>query len=218
MLVRSLKTGILILIAATQYGCVTSQNLRSEDHAAIHSVYVDESVKLPPEPFVLTREQGWTMGLGGAIGGAAGGAIAGSASGGGPKGTQAYLEKNDIHVDAMLFDSFKDELNKRQLFASASSAADADAVVHLEIVLYGIGYTANMFSHDYRAAFGAKATMTRAGGKVVWIKQTVDTSMNGDRATATWSDIYTKPDVMREQMLVVARSAAHEMVMSLPAN
>ena len=60
--------------------------------------------------------------------------------------------------------------------------------------------------------------MTRAGGKVVWVKQITDTSMNGDRATATWNDIYTKPEVMREQMLTVAKNAAHEMVMSLPAN
>ncbi|MGH8121251.1 MAG: hypothetical protein ACREPT_00585 [Rudaea sp.] len=83
----SLRVLLAVTLAVAQAGCTTSQNLRSEDRNTIHGVFIDENVKLPQVPFVLTREQGFTMGLAGAVGGAVGGLISGAASATDPNGT-----------------------------------------------------------------------------------------------------------------------------------
>jgi hypothetical protein len=215
LVTRLFKFAILGTIAFALLGCVASQSLRPEDRKAIHHIFVDTAVPLPAEPLVLTRSQQLTAGIASAVGGAVGGAIAGSGGGGDKNATVAYLEANQIRVGDLLARSFIDEINARQVFHLVDAPATAEAVIKLEVLVYGLGPTANMFGSGYRPLMNARATMSLRSGKVIWVKQVVDTAMDGSRPDATYDDLYGKPEVMREQMTILTHAIASELVRHL---
>lgn len=210
-------TSIAILLA-TQSGCVASQKLAVEDQRAIHTIYVDTAVTVPEKPMLLTRGEAFALGLGAGLGGAVGGAIVGSAASSGGTPSQqfvAYLNDNHIRIDEMLLAAFVDEANKRQLFQIVPSADTADAVLKLEVRDYGLGYTANMFSHDYRASLTANGALTRSGGKVVWRKLVAEQAMLANWPAASLHDLFAQPELLRTQMAAASSTVAQELVEDL---
>jgi hypothetical protein len=209
----------ITILMTTQSVCVASQNASAEGQQAIRSIYVDATVAMPKEPILVMRAQGFAAAFGGVMGGALGGAAAGgiSASSGGTPTQQflAYLNDNHIRVDEMLPAAFVDEVEKGGLFQIAASLDEADAVLKLEVRRYGLGYTANPFSHDYRASLYARATLTRASGKVVWSKRVWEESAQDQWPAASMHDLFAQPELMRAQMAAAANAAAHELVVNL---
>jgi hypothetical protein len=220
---RRLRTWLAIMAMAvlltTQGGCVSSQKLTGEDRQAIHTIYLDSAVVMPNVPILVTRGQAFAVGLSAGLGGAIGGAIAGgaAAASGSSSGQTflSYLTENNIHVDEMLVTSFSDEVQRSNLFPFVKSADEADAILKLEVTTYGLGYTANMFSHDYRATLAVSGTLTRTGGKVVWSKRVIEQAMRADWAAASMKDLFAQPELMRAQMAAASNAAAKELVANL---
>ena len=219
------EMGKWLFLAATailinpQMGSAESQKRGVVDRPAIRSIYVDAAVALPKEPRLVTRGQGLGVALGGVVGGAAGGAAIGgiSESGGGTPEQQflAHLNSNKIRIGEMLPTAFIDEINKYGLFQIVASPDSADAVINLEVQVYGLGYTANPFSHDYRAFLHARGTLTRVGGKVVWSKRIWESGLDDQRPSASMQDLFNQPELMRSQMTAAISEVAREFVADL---
>lgn len=207
--VRRFLFGFVVLVSLV--GCVPSQNLRVEDRQALKRVYIVTQVTMPERPTIITRGMAFGAGLGGVVGGIV------AAFGATPdEQLVGFLAKNDIHVDQIVDKAFSDRLAQAQKFEFVSVRDNADASIQLEVVMYGIGYTANMFSHDYRAMMAVRATMTRADGKVIWIKQAAFNAMSGgNRPAVPFDDLFTQPELMRKQMTLTAQDAAAELVTQL---
>lgn len=192
-------------------GCAPSQNLRGEDRQALKKIYITPQVMLPERPTIITRGMGFGAGLGGALG-----AVVASLGATPDEQFVGYLAKNDIHVDQIVGTAFSDKAAQGHRFVLVSTPDDADASIKLEVIMYGIGYTANMFSHDYRAMMAVRATMARKDGRVIWIKQAAFSAMAaGDRPAVPFHELFEQPARMREQMTLTAKDAAAELVAQL---
>lgn len=202
-----IKWTFVATLALMQLACATSQEMSSEDRTFVRTVYIDRNVPLPKEPLVQTRGQV----LAGTLGGLVGAAIA-SADKTKEQATIEYLEKNNITIDSLLVDAFTKELATRRTFSVVSSTDEADATINFEILVYGVGQNGNMFSSGYRTILNAKASMNKAGGTVIWVKQVIDAANNGDRPQATFEELYENPEIMRTHMTTVAQRAAKTMV------
>lgn len=192
-------------------GCVPSQTLRVEDRQALKKIYIDPQVSMPVRPTIITRGMGSGAGSGGAVG-----ALVASLEANSDEQFVEFLAKNGIHVDRIVGKAFTDRAAQGQAFALVGAPGDADASIKLEVVMYGIGYTANTFSDDYRAMMAVRATMTRADGKVIWIKQAAFNAMSGgNRPAVPFNDLFTQPELMRKQMTLTAQDATAELVTQL---
>lgn len=186
---------------------MASQDMRKEDRAAIHKIYVKANPKLPEQPVLITRGMIWGAVLGGAVGGAV------SSVGATPEQYLVdFLAQHDIHIEQIAAKSVADRLAGQHVFEVADAPADADATLTVDVVVYGIGYTAGMFSSDYRAMLNVRATMTRPDGKVVWIKQDVESALSGDRPAVPLDAMFADAEVMRAQFVATADKAASELL------
>ena len=206
---RRLLAGVFVLVCLA--GCAPSQNLRVDDQQALHKIYVAPQASMPEHPTIITRNMGFGAGLGGAVG-----AVVASLGSTTDEQFVGYLAKNDIHVDLIVAKAFSEKLAEARTFTMVPSIGEADATIKLDVVMYGIGYTANMFSHDYRALLAMKATMSRADGKVLWIKQAAfNAMMGGERPAVPFDELFSQPERMREQMTLAGEAAAAELVAQL---
>lgn len=213
--VRLLAVALVATVASQLCGCMASQNLRVEDRQSIKKVYIEPTMSLPDKPMIMTRG----MGIGAGTGGAIGAIVASASAGGGSREDRFvhYLAANQIDVRKHLLDALSQQMKQQQLFDVVDSADLANATIRLDIMVYGVGYTANMFSHDYRFVLNTKATMNRPDGRPVWVKQIVENSLGGDGNAATWDDLMSKPEIMSQQLDLAAHAAARELVGSLAA-
>lgn len=172
--------------------------------ATIRTVYLDPNVELPSTPFVQTRADTWAEGLGGLA------AIARAFDESEEQATAHYLGKHDIQIGNMLRDAFSAELESRDKLLLAKSMTDADAVIRLVVLKYGIEHTFNPLSSDYRTLLKAKAIVVRPRYKTEWIKEIPAES--DEQSLATLKQLYGDPEVMRKHMDLVAKMGAKQLV------
>jgi hypothetical protein len=155
-LIRNIPALLALLLAA----CAAVQPVSDAERKKISSVAVSEKVAKPPAMSYLGS-------MGGLMFGAAGAAAAAPSMEDGRQSAQAYVEKNGISIEKIVFEEMSAAIQRSGKFPLAARPQPGGAVIDISIVQYGFSIP-HGFSSKLVPTLFIRCDMKDASGRVVW--------------------------------------------------
>gem|GEM_PF-2498051 len=182
-----LVMGLIVL-----QGCATTTHLSAENRQMLHTITLDQNIKLPKEIYVLTNSQNNTIVMGGLIGSV----IAAAEREDEAKQLDKFATTYQIRMDEMVRKELISQLKQSKQY-QYQPKEPADAVLVVEIKTYGLTI-AHSFTSEMIPVLHMQGKLIK-NGKVIW-QATVNSLMlnSEDLPRHKYDDIILKPNYLTE--------------------
>lgn len=227
---------LVIVLVALLTGCATLMSLNNPDNINSRYIFIQEPIKMPDAMYYWGKQQSIATALGAGLGGVANinGSVAniadGSAAGavvGAAGGVQAsrapadqliaMMQQNQINIPQMFRDELVYQIASRKNMTFVDTASEADAVLDIQIELYGLSQTQGFSSVLYPMMKASVTFRDKAGNRMAVYSDYVSPLRTDNEVNYPEEEFLKDPEKLRFAMWSVINLVTGSIAEDIPA-